>query len=472
MTSDSNTAPLLELAAFASGTSVDRLPEATKEKARACLLYGIAVALASTRAEEPACVARFLDRRATAGRTTAGRTTASRAATGGARRILDGKRMPAGEAALANAVLFHLRVQDDAHACGHFGAVVLPAALAVAEEAGASGAALLAAVVAGYETALRIGRDHGEAISRRGFRTTPVYGVFGAAAAAGRVLAFDAPRMANALSLAANFAGGLRAFVASGTSEYAIEAGFAARNGIDAAGLAGEGMAATLDVLDGDAGFFSAFADGDASYSRRLTAGLGDVFELDTVTYKPYPICQFHRGIVRGLAALRRPSEDAAPSAIEIRMHPFEADFIGVRYAGPFERRAQAFMSAPFLAAITWHTGTVTFQALHDFDNPRFRETMARVSVIADASRARHEPAIRVAFADGRTLEWEEAEGEGAYDLTWASAVDAAGRLADEAGIAADALAPLIAAVAAVDGAPSTTPLMDRVCALSRTAGS
>ncbi len=293
----SDTAPLLELAAFASGTSVDRLPERTKEKARACLLYGIAVALASTKAEEPACVARFLDRRA---------------ATGGARRIFDGKPTPAGEAALANAVLFHLRVQDDAHACGHFGAVVLPAALAVAEEGGASGAALLAAVVAGYETALRVGRDHGEAISRRGFRTTPVYGVFGAAAAAGRLFGFEAPRMANALSLAANFAGGLRAFVASGTSEYAIEAGFAARNGIDAAGLAGEGMAATVNVLDGDAGFFSAFADNDASYGRRLTADLGEIFEMDTITYKPYPICQFHRGIVRGLAALRRPAEGSA----------------------------------------------------------------------------------------------------------------------------------------------------------------
>lgn len=452
---DSDKAPLLELAAFASETRVDCLPGPTKEKARACLLYGIAVALASTEAEEPARTARFLDRRAV---------------TGGARRILDGKTMPASDAALGNAVLFHLRVQDDAHACGHFGAVVLPAALAVAEETGASGAALLAAVVAGYETALRIGRDHGDAISRRGFRTTPVYGVFGAAAAAGRLFGFEAPRMANALSLAANFAGGLRAFVASGTSEYAIEAGFAARNGIDAAGLADEGMVATADVLEGDAGFFRAFADDDASYGRRLTADLGDIFEMETISYKPYPICQFHRGIVRGLAALRQQAEDATLGAIEIRMHPFEADFIGVRYTGPFTRRAQAFMSAPCLAAIAWHTGTVSFQALQDFDNPRFGETMARVSIITDVSRDRYEPAIRVVLADGRTLHWEEAEGEAAYNLTWASAVDGAGRLADEAGIPANALTPLIDAVAAVEAAPSITPLMDRICALAQAA--
>jgi len=453
---DGKQAPLLELAAFASATDIDRIPEPTREKARACLLYGIAVALASTKAEEPAGAARFLDRRA---------------ATGSARRILDGRPMPAGDAALGNAVLFHLRVQDDAHACGHLGSVVLPAALAVAEETGASGAALLAAVVAGYETALRIGRDHGEAISRRGFRTTPVYGVFGAAAAAGRLLGLDAPRVANALSLAANFASGLRAFVASGTSaERLFGVGFAARNGIDAAGLADEGMAATVDVLDGDAGFFRAFADGDASYGRRLTADLGDVFEMDTITYKPYPVCQFHRGVVRGLAALRRQADGAMPDRIEIRMHPFEADFFGVRHAGPITQRGQAVMSAPFLAAIAWHTGTVTFQALHDFDNPRFGEIMARVGVIADRSRARYEPAIRVALADGRTLEWKEAEGEGAYNLTWASAVDGAGRLADEAGISASALAPLIDAVAAVQDAPSIELLMDRVCALAQAA--
>ena len=452
---DGKKAPFLALAAFASETRINRLPGPIREKARACLLYGIAVALASTKAEEPACVARFLDRRA---------------ATGGARRILDGKPMPAGEAALANAVLFHLRVQDDAHACGHFGAVVLPSALAVAEETGASGAALLAAVVAGYEVALRIGRDHGAAISRRGFRTTPVYGVFGAAAAAGRLFGLDAPCMANALSLAANFAGGLRAFVASGTSEYVIEAGFAARNGIDAAGLADEGMVATADALDGEAGFFRAFAGDDADHGRRLTADLGTVFEMDAVTYKPYPICQFHRGIVRGIADLRQQAEGAAPDAIEIRMHPFEANFVGVRHAGPVTRRAQAFMSAPCLAAIAWHAGTVTFQALQDFDNARFGETMARVRVIADESRDRYEPAIRVALADGRTLEWKEAEGEGAYNLTWESAVDGAGRLAEEAGIPVSALAPLIDAVATVEDAPSIKPLMDRVRALAQAA--
>ena len=151
-------------------------------------------------------------------------------------------------------------------------------------------------------------------------------------------------------------------------------------------------------------------------------------------------------------------------------MHPFEADFIGVRHTGPFTRRAQAFMSAPFLAAIAWNTGTVSFQALHDFDNPLYGETMARVTILSDESRARYEPAIKVALADGRTLEWEEVEGKDAYELTWASAVDAAGRLAEESGISANRLAPLIHAVSTIDDAPSIKPLMDLVCALANAA--
>ena len=112
----------------------------------------------------------------------------------------------------------------------------------------------------------------------------------------------------------------------------------------------------------------------------------------------------------------------------------------------------------------------MSFQALHDFDNPLYGETMARVTILSDESRARYEPSIKVALADGRTLEWEEVKGKDAYELTWASAVDAAGRLAEESGIFANRLAPLIHAVSAIDDAPSIKPLMDLVCALANTA--
>ena len=84
---------------------------------------------------------------------------------------------------------------------------------------------LIAALVAGYETALRIGRDHAADLSARGFRTTPTYGVFGAAAAAGRLLGLDERTMTHALALAANMAGGLREYSESGSEDFAVPRG-------------------------------------------------------------------------------------------------------------------------------------------------------------------------------------------------------------------------------------------------------
>src|SRR5687768_5949361 len=169
------TAAFSQLARFAARSDVRELPAQVVEKAKACLLYAVAVGIACLRSPQAAQAA-----------------AASPAGTGKATRFVDDKKCDAAAAAFANATLFHARVQEDAHAAGHVGVVVVPAALAMAETTSASGAALLAAIAAGYETALRIGRDHAADLSARGFRTTPAYGVFGAAAAAGRLLGFDA----------------------------------------------------------------------------------------------------------------------------------------------------------------------------------------------------------------------------------------------------------------------------------------
>ena len=146
-------------------------------------------------------------------------------ADGAATCLIDGSRLAPGAAAFANAVLFHARIQDDAHPAGHMGTVILPAALALAETRGCTGAQLLEAIVSGYEVALRIGRDHARDLSERGFRTTPIYGAIGAAAACARLLALDAERTMNALSLTTHAAAGLRQFADAGTDEHPYQAG-------------------------------------------------------------------------------------------------------------------------------------------------------------------------------------------------------------------------------------------------------
>ena len=202
------------LAEFVAEARLGDWSDEVRSKAKACLLYGLAVGAAGARTRLPRQVARMLDRTESAG---------GDGGDGSAHRLRDGRRMAPGAAAFANAVLLHARIQEDAHPAGHVGVVVLPAALAAAEHTGADGEALLAGIVAGYETALRIGRGHAAAASRRGFRTTPLYGVIGAAAAAARLHGLATERTVDALALAANLAGGLREFAVAGTDEYVLQ---------------------------------------------------------------------------------------------------------------------------------------------------------------------------------------------------------------------------------------------------------
>lgn len=394
------------------------LPTRIMEKAAACVLYGLAVGIAAAGADQPQVAIR-------AQAISGGRSEATR--------LLDGMRTAAEDAAFANATLFHARCQEDAHPAGHFGSVVIPATLAMAEAAGASGAEAIAAIVAGYEVALRVGRDHVRVLSGRGFRSTSVYGVFGAAAAAARLRRLDRDRAAHALALAANTAGGLRAFIVVGSDDFPYHAGFAARNGLLAAALADSGAEGPLDALSCEGGFFAAFGEAGRDYASRVASGLGEEFEIEAVTFKPYPTCQFHRAVVGGLIRLRARAEDTAATAIEIRMHPAEAEFWGVRFSGPFHRFSQAFMSAPFCAAVAWARGGVRFRDLHEFDAPDVMALVPRVAVIADATRPPYGPLLTVALADGRSLVSDEAPG--GYPLTWESAVTMTRSLAAEVGV-------------------------------------
>lgn len=446
------TAAFSELARFSARIDARGLPANVLQKAKACLLYGMAVGIACMRTHQAAQAARAI-----AGGD--GTIAVGEGTTGKASRFFDGGKCDAGLAALANGTLFHSRVQDDAHPAGHVGVVVVPAALAMAESIAASGADLLAAVVAGYETALRIGRDHAADLSARGFRTTPAYGVFGAAAAAGRIIGFDAATMAHALGLAANMAGGLREFAVAGSEDFAFQAGNAAFNGITAARLAAAGASSSASILEGEAGFYRAFGENGQRYGARLAADLGTVFEIMEVTYKPYPICQFHRGIVRGCLALRE--RGASFAALAIRMHPFEADFFGVRFAGPFASFPQTFMSAPFCAALAWARGEVTFAGLTDFHAEDVLHLVPRIKIVSDDHRPRYAPRLDVWLSNGAVLEWSDVDRADAYVLTWDIACDMAAKLSAEVGVPSGSAERVVSAVQDLDSSATVQRLID-----------
>lgn len=452
----SSSSDLRVLAGFASGVQASELAADIVTTAKACLLYGLAVGI-GTRRIKTALAALAASRMQDGDR-------------GDATRLIDGSHSAHANAAYANAVLMSSRVQGDSHPCGHLGGVVIPAALASAERAKASGSQFLSGMIAGYEVALRIGRDHAADLSLRGFRTTPCYGVFGAAAAAGRLRGFSAEQMTSAFGLAANFAGGLREYVDAATEESPFQAGFAARNGLHVADLIECGIGAAPSALHGQAGFYRAFAKKGIDYGHRLIDDLGSDYEFTRVTFKEYPACQFLRGIVRGLALLRAQASGAQAKRIELRMNQYEADFIGVRHTGPFVSATQTVMSAPFCAALAWTSGTANYAGLRLFTDPQILALIPKISVISDSACKRYEPLLTVTLENGSVLKWKDEGGDASYRLTWADAARMTHELCREVDVSGSAAGAVIDEVNRIEQRESVMPLIGAVCAAT-TAG-
>lgn len=196
------------------------------------------------------------------------------------------------DAALVNGTSAHAYELDDYHnAKLHPGAVVIPAALALAEALDADGARLETAIAAGYEVMIRTALALGPSAARlRGWHLTAVCGPLGAAAASAVLLGFDEKRTAWALGLGGTQSGGLFAFTADGSSSKRFHAGRAAQAGIMAAELAALGLSGPTQIYEAaDGGLLGTFVDGaDAS---QLTQGLGETWRAAETNFKPYACC-------------------------------------------------------------------------------------------------------------------------------------------------------------------------------------
>jgi 2-methylcitrate dehydratase PrpD len=154
----------------------------------------------------------------------------------------------------------------------HPGCVVVPAVLALGYDSRITGAALIEAVVAGYEAEIAIGRACHPDLRQRGFHPAAAVGVFGSVMAAGKLRRLSAGQLANALGIAASSAAGLFAFVNGGADIKRLHAGHASREGLQAALLAEQGVEGPPDVIEARDGFMQAFAFGRADKARAALA--------------------------------------------------------------------------------------------------------------------------------------------------------------------------------------------------------
>jgi len=302
---------------------------------------------------------------------------------------------PAG-AALMNATLGHSLDFDDTHAAAivHPGAPVIPAALAAAEMTGATGAELVAAIVAGYEVALRLALalpagSHYD----RGFHPSATCGAFGAAAAAARVFGLDPEGVASALGIALSQSAGSLQFLENGAWTKRFQVGWASMAGLAAATLAREGFKGAADAIEGRHGFLNAYAP--MPVPARVTKDLGQVYELMATGVKPYPSCRWgHAGID---AALAMRAEHG------IRPDEIESVTLGVSRAGllligePVAKKADprnivdAQFSGPFVLSVALATGTMDWDSYRLLDDPGIRALMAKV-------RCENDPAMEAEF--------------------------------------------------------------------------
>jgi 2-methylcitrate dehydratase PrpD len=200
-------------------------------------------------------------------------------------------------AALRNGTLMHSLEYDATHtgSITHAGSVVAPAALAVCEEIGGSGAEFLRAFVVGWEMFVRLGLVAPGSFSKRGFQFTAAGGPLAGALTAGLLLGLDREQMTSALGIAGSQASGVMEFVHEGATVKALHAGWPAHAGLLAARLAEAGMTGPSSILEGADGFYAVYA-GDLRPATRLREHLntfGDRWHFREAALKARACCHY-----------------------------------------------------------------------------------------------------------------------------------------------------------------------------------
>ena len=280
------------LAEFVATLGFDDLPAPVVERARLHLLDTLGVAIRGRSHPNAQCALRGVQ--------------ALDGAAGRVRVWGSEATLAAPFAALANGVAAHVLDFDDTHTDSivHGSAIVAPVVLALGEAHDADGAALVTAFVAGWEVAARVGLASRGSFHARGFHTTSIAGVFGAAAAAARLLALPTPAITHALGLAGSQAAGINEYLSNSSSAKSLHTGWSAHAGIVAATLARAGMTGPASVFEGRDGVLHTHGKREDAEVDALTAGLGSRFETARISIKPYPCCHFAHAFVDCVGAL------------------------------------------------------------------------------------------------------------------------------------------------------------------------
>jgi 2-methylcitrate dehydratase PrpD len=320
-------------------------------------------------------------------------------------------------AALVNGAIGHAVEMDDDHRTSvlHPAVAVVPAAIATAEWTGAGGAKLLEGVISGYEVMTRLGDAFLGTQYYEGFHPTGTCGVFGAVAAAGRILDLPLETLVAAFGIAGTQAAGLEEWKSDGSWIKRLHPGKSAEAGVLAAYLAKGGYTGPATIVEGVYGFLKAF-----SYNRKwdvniILKDLGTEYRGYGTSFKPYSGCRFYHQVIDATLALVREHKIQSQDVKDVTVRVYRTAYLTL--FEPAARRYQpgtvvdAQFSIPYAVATSILHGAP--MPVHFTDkairNPKILTLCKKVRGIPDTEYEKGYPArfptdVTIALTDGRTV--------------------------------------------------------------------
>lgn len=324
-------------------------------------------------------------------------------------------RLSAPAAALVNGTTAHSLDYDDIFipSFGHASAVLVPALLALAEERGVDGAAVIDAYIVGLEMQAAVSAGVNRAHYLAGWHSTSTIGCIGAAAGCARLIGLRAGGIAQAMSLAVSMASGLK--VQFGTMAKPLHAGLGAQHAVQAAVLAEAGMVGRPEALEGRFGFMDLYGAGETRGWEDHLAAMGSTAAIETIglNVKRHPCCGSTHNTLDCVLELQAEHGFAADEVERVDTLVGSINVRNLMYGTP-RNEMEARFSMPYCVAAALHRGRLS---LADFRPeavlrpeivamiPRIHMTGRDPNDEPTEARARLPHEVRIRLADGRVLE-------------------------------------------------------------------
>ena len=306
-------------------------------------------------------------------------------------------------ASLINGISSHVLDFDDTHARAvHVSAPVWPALLAFGEWKGATGAQLIHAFALGVETEVRVGLSVFPEHYDKGYHITGTAGVFGAAAAIGKLLNLNEQQMVWALGIAATQSAGLREMFGSMCKSF--HPGSAAHNGFAAALMAQQNFTSAAAGIEGKRGFGNVMSG--KFDPAIITNDLGKTYELSQNMYKPFACGLVVHAAIDGCLQLKREHQLTGKEIkhVALRVCPIVLELTGNKKPRDgLEGKFSVFHAC----AVAIVRGAALEAQFADkvVNDPAVMAVRDKIDATADAAIRKLEAHVRIELNDGRVLE-------------------------------------------------------------------